>query len=173
MEKHTLEGQFLDLEALVRALGSRDNRCVTDKRIVDTRVGHQVRLELVQVDVESTIESQRRGNGADDLGDEAVQVLVAGTRDIQVALADIVDSFVVNQESAVRVLDSAVGGEDGVVRLDDGSGDTGSRVDGELELALLAVLGRETLEKESTETGTSTTTKGVEDQETLQGVAVV
>lgn len=157
----------------MRALGSRDNRCVTDKRIVDTRVGHQVRLELVQVDVESTIESQRRGNGADDLGDEAVQVLVAGTRDIQVALADIVDSFVVNQESAVRVLDSAVGGEDGVVRLDDGSGDTGSRVDGELELALLAVLGRETLEKESTETGTSTTTKGVEDQETLQGVAVV
>ena len=157
----------------MRALGSRDNRCVTDKRIVDTRVGHQVRLELVQVDVESTIESQRRGNGADDLGDEAVQVLVAGTRDIQVALADIVDSFVVNQESAVRVLDSAVGGEDGVVRLDDGSGDTGSRVDGELELALLAVLGRETLETESTETGTSTTTKGVEDQETLQGVAVV
>lgn len=157
----------------MRALGSRDNRCVTDKRIVDTRVGHQVRLELVQVDVESTIKSQRRGNGADDLGDEAVQVLVAGTRDIQVALADIVDSFVVNQESAVRVLDSAVGGEDGVVRLDDGSGDTGSRVDGELELALLAVLGRETLEKESTETGTSTTTKGVEDQETLQGVAVV
>lgn len=157
----------------MRALGSRDNRCVTDKRIVDTRVGHQVRLELVQVDVESTIESQRRGNGADDLGDEAVQVLVAGTRDIQVALADIVDSFVVNQESAVRVLDSAVGGEDGVVRLDDGSGDTGSRVDGELELALLAVLGRETLEKESTETGTSTTTEGVEDQETLQGVAVV
>ena len=157
----------------MRALGSRDNRCVTDKRIVDPRVGHQVRLELVQVDVESTIESQRRGNGADDLGDEAVQVLVAGTRDIQGALADIVDSFVVNQESAVRVLDSAVGGEDGVVRLDDGSGDTGSRVDGELELALLAVLGRETLEKESTETGTSTTTKGVEDQETLQGVAVV
>jgi hypothetical protein len=63
--------------------------------------------------------------------------------------------------------------ENGVVRLDNGGRDTRSRVDGELKLGLLAVLGCETLEEESTETGTSTATKGVEDQEALQGVAVV
>lgn len=49
--------------------------------------------------------------------------------------------------------------ENGVVGLDNGSGDSGSRVDGELKLALLAVLRRKTLEEKSTETRTSTTTE--------------
>lgn len=63
--------------------------------------------------------------------------------------------------------------QDSVVRLNDGSRGSGSRVDSELKLGLLAVLGGETLEKESTETRTGTTTERVEDQETLKGLAVV
>jgi hypothetical protein len=63
--------------------------------------------------------------------------------------------------------------QDSVVRLNDGSRGSGSRVDSELELGLLAVLSRETLKEESTETGTSTTTEGVEDQEALERLAVV
>ena len=64
----------------MRALGSRDDWSVADKRVVDswgreinikislqqiagneklTRVGNQIGLELVQVNVESTIEAQR------------------------------------------------------------------------------------------------------------------
>ena len=168
-----MEGQLLNLEALMSTLGRRDNRGVADQRVVDTRVGHQVGLELVQINVEGTIEPQGGSDGADNLSDEAVQVLVAGTRDIEVALADVVDGLVVNEESAVRVLDSAVSRQDGVIRLNDSRGHTGGRVDGEFELALLAVLGRETLEEESPETGTSTATEGVEDEETLQGVAVI
>lgn len=169
----TLEGKVVDLEALVRALVSRHHRGVADQGVVDTRVRDQVGLELVQIHVEGTIETEGRGDGADNLSNQAVQVLVVGTGNVQVSLADIVDSLVVDQEGTVRVLDGAVSGQDGVVGLDNGSRDTGGRVDGELQLALLAVLGRQTLEKESTETGTSTTTKGVEDQETLQSTAVV
>ena len=47
------------------------------------------------------------------------------------------------------------------------------RVDGELELGLFAVVGRETFKEESTETGTSSTTEGVEDEEALKTVTVV
>ena len=100
-------------------------------------------------------------------------MLVARARDIQVAAADIVDGFIVNQESAVGVLDGAMGGQNRIVRFDDGSRDSRGRIDGKLELALLAVLGRETLKEKSTETGAGAATKGVENQKALQRVAVV
>lgn len=116
-----MECDVRDTEALVLALGGRNDRGVADKGIVDTRVGDQVGLEFVEVDVQSTIESQRGRDGADNLSDEAVQVLVRWTRDVEVATADVVHSLVVDKECAVGVLDSAVGGENSVVRLDNGS----------------------------------------------------
>jgi hypothetical protein len=130
---------------------------------VDTRVRHKVGLELVQVDIERTIEAQRRGDGANNLGDEAVEMLVVGTGNVQAASADVVDSFVVNEEGAVGVLNGAVCRQNGVVGLDDRGGDAGSWVDGELELALLAVVGAEALEEKRAETGTGTATERVED----------
>jgi hypothetical protein len=75
---------------------------------VDTGIRDQVGLELVQVDVERAIESKTGSDGADNLGDETVQVLVVWTWDIQAATADVVDGFVVNEERAVGVLDGAV-----------------------------------------------------------------
>jgi hypothetical protein len=157
----------------VLTLGRGDDRGVADERVVNSRVGNQVGLELVEIDVEGTVKSERGGDGADNLGNEAVQVLVRGSRNIEVATADVVNSLVIDEESTVRVLNSAVSRENSVVRLNDGSRGSGSRVDGELELGLLAVLGRETLEEKSTETRTGTTTEGVEDQETLKRLAVV
>lgn len=170
---HTLEGQVVHLEALVGALVAGDNRSVGDQRVMDTRVRDQVGLELVQVDVQGTVKAQTGGDGADNLSDQAVQVLIAGTRDIQVAAADVVDSLVVDQESTVGVFDSAVSGQDRVVGLDNGRGHLRGRVHRELELALLAIIRSKTLQEERAETGTSTTTKGVEDQEALKGGAVV
>lgn len=109
---------------------------------MDTGVGHKVGLELVQIDVEGTVESQRRGDGADDLGDETVQVLVARAGNIEVPPADVVDSLVVDEECTVGVLDGAVRRKHGVVGLDNCCRDSRGRVYGELKLALLAVLGR-------------------------------
>lgn len=71
------------------------------------------------------------------------------------------------------MLEGGVGGEDGVVGLHDGSGSLGSRVDTELQLALLAVVDGETLHQESTETRAGTTTEGVEDEEALETNTVV
>jgi hypothetical protein len=163
-----LEARVGDLgngELLVVRLLGRDDRGVGDEREVDTRVGHQVGLELGQVDVERAVEPERGGDGRDDLGNETVQVGVRGPLNVQVAPADVVDGLVVDHERAVRVLESGVGRENRVVRLDDGGRDLGCRVDRELELRLLAVVDREPLEQESTETGSGTTAERVEDEE--------
>lgn len=140
---------------------------------MDTRVRDQVGLELVQIDIEGTVEAQAGGDGADDLSDQAVEVLVVGAGDIEAAAADIVDGLVVDEECAVGVLNGAVGGEHSVVGLDDRGGNARRRVNSELELALLAVIGRKALEEQGTKTGASATTEGVENQEALEGGAVV
>lgn len=107
------------------------------------------------------------------LSNETVQVDVVGALETEVAAADVVDGLVVDHEGAVRVLKSGVGGENRVVRLDNRGGGLGSRVDAELELALLAVVDGEALHEESTKAGTGTTTEGVEDEESLKTNAVV
>lgn len=90
-------------------------------------------------------------------------MLVVRALNAQITPADIVDGLVIDKEGAVRVLDSAMGREDSVVGLNDGSRDARRRVDGELKFALLAVVGRQALEKQGAEARTSTATERVED----------
>ena len=90
------------------ALGSRDDGSVADERVVDARVGHEVGLELVEIDIEGTVEAEGGGDGADDLGNQAVEVVKGRAGDVEIAAADVVDSLVIYQEGAVGVLDGAV-----------------------------------------------------------------
>jgi hypothetical protein len=71
------------------------------------------------------------------------------------------------------VLEERVGGEDGVVRFNNGGGDLGRGVDGESELGFLTVIDGESLEEERSETGSGTSTDGVEDEETLETSALI
>ena len=71
------------------------------------------------------------------------------------------------------MLEGGVGGQDRVVRLDDGARELGSGIDGELEFGFFAVVGGEPLHEESTETGTSATAERVEDEEALETRAVI
>ena len=107
------------------------------------------------------------------LSDEPIQVLVVGTLDAKVATADVIDGLVVDHEATVGVLESGVCGQDGVVWLDNRGCDLRGRVDTELQLALLAVVDRQTLHEQGTEARSSATAEGVEDQETLQTSAIV
>ena len=116
----------------MRAPGRRYDGSVADKGVVDTRVGDEVGLELVQIDVEGTVEAEGGRDGADDLRDQTVKVLVGRPGDIEVAAADVIDSLVVDQECTIRVLDGAMGREDGVVGLDNGVGNARGGVDAEL-----------------------------------------
>ena len=155
------------------ALVGRDDWRVADQWVMNTWVWDQVGLELVQIDVKSTIKTQAGGNRADNLSDEAIKMLVVWSGDIKIATADVIYCFVVNQECTVGVLDSAVGGKNGIVGFNNGSRDQRRWIDGELKLALLAIVGSEALEKQSTEPRSSTTAERVEDQETLERRAVI
>ena len=47
----------------MRGLGRRDDRRVGNQREMDTRVWHQVSLELIQIDVERSVEAKRGSDG--------------------------------------------------------------------------------------------------------------
>merc|ERR550534_3268431 len=115
-----------------------------------------------------TIETKGGGDRWDDLSDQSVEVGVGWSFDVQVTSADIVDGFVVDHESTVRVLQGGMGGQDGVVWLNNSGGDLWCWVDSELQLGFLSVIDGETFHKEGGESGSGTTTEGVEDKETLE-----
>ena len=140
---------------------------------MDSWVWHQVSLELSNINVQSTIESEGGSEGGDDLGNESVQVGVGWSLDIKVSSADIIDGLVIKDDSDIGVLKKGVSGEDGVVWLDNGGGDLWGWVDGETELGLLSVIDGKSLEKERSETGSGTSTDGVEDEETLETSALI
>ena len=82
-----LEARVGDLshrQLLVVGLLGGDDRGVGGQREVDTRVGHQVGLELSQIDVEGTIEAQGGGDGGHDLRNQPVQVGVGRALDVQI-----------------------------------------------------------------------------------------
>ena len=140
---------------------------------MDSGVGDEVGLELGNIDVQGTIESEGGSERGDNLSNESVQVGVGGSLNVEVTSADIVDSLVVEHNGNIGVLKEGVGGEHGVVGLNDGGGDLRGGVDGEAELGLLAVVDGESLEEEGTETGAGTTTNGVEDEEALETSALI
>jgi len=129
----------------VVGLFSRDDGGEGSKGEVDTGEGHQVSLELVQVDVQGTIEPEGSGDGGDNLGNQTVEIGEAWGGDSQILLADIIDSLVVDHERTVGVLEGGVGRQYSIVRFDDRVSEPRGRVNAELELGLLSVISRKTL----------------------------
>ena len=166
-------GDLSNGQLLVLGFLGRDDRRVGDQWEVDARVRHQVGLELGQVDVQGAVETQRGRDGGDDLADHAVQVGVGRALDVEVTAADIVDGLVVDHEGAVRVLQRGVGGQDGVVGLHHSRGHLRRRVDGELQLGLLAVVDAEPLHQQRGEAGAGAAAERVEDEEALQAGTLV
>ncbi len=60
---------------------------------MDPGIRDQIRLELVKIDVEGAVESQRGRDGGDNLGDETIEIGVRGPADVQIGPADVVDSL--------------------------------------------------------------------------------
>ena len=75
---------------------------------MDSWIWDQVGLELSDIDVKGTVESQRGSEGGDDLGDKSVQVGIGGSLNIKVSSADIIDSFVVEHDCDISVLQKGV-----------------------------------------------------------------
>jgi hypothetical protein len=71
------------------------------------------------------------------------------------------------------VLQGGVSGQDRVVGLDHGSGHLRSRVDGELQLGLLAIIHRETLHQQGRKSRAGASSEGMEEKESLKTGALV
>ena len=166
-------GDLSDGELLVISFLGGDDWGVRGKHEMDSWLWHQVGLELSNINVQSTIESEGGSEGGDDLGNESVQVGVGWSLDIEVSSADIINGFVIDHDSDISVLEERVGGEDGVVWLNNGGGDLWGWVDGETELGFLTVVNGKSLEEERSKSGTGSSTDGVEDEETLETSALI
>jgi len=160
-------GDFGDREGLVESLLGTNDRSVRGQHEVDTRVRHQVGLKFGNINVQGTVETKGSRKRTNDLGDQAIQVGVGRFQDAELTLANVVKSFVVEAESDVGVFQKGVGGKNRVVGFNDGSRDLGTGRDGEGKLGLAAVINRKTFQQKRTETGSGTSSRGVEDEETL------
>jgi hypothetical protein len=135
---------------------------------MDSWIWHQVSLEFGDINVKGTIESEGSGKGGDNLGNKSVKVGVGWSLDIEVSSADIINGFVIDHDGNIGVLEEGMGGKDGVVWLNNGGGDLWGWIDGESELGFLTVIDGKSLEEKGSETGTGSSTDGVEDEETLE-----
>ena len=118
---------WLDLDNCFPDLFCGHQGTVGSEGVVDTRVGNQVSLELIQVNIESSVKPEAGRDGGEYLCDEPVEVGVGRTLNTEVVLAQIVDCLVVHQEGHISVLQCCVGEEDRVVGLHYGSGDLADR----------------------------------------------
>ena len=169
--KHSA-GQLCGGKPLVDGPLGGDDRGIRAEQEVDARIRHQVDLELVDIDVQLSLEAQRSGQGRDDLRNHPVQVGVGGLLKAQLVTADVVNSFVVQHEGHIGVLQEGMSGEDRVVGLYDGGGDLWRREDAEIQFRLLSVVNRQTLQEKGTKARAGTSSDGVEDEEALQTLAV-
>jgi hypothetical protein len=140
---------------------------------MDSWIWDQVSLEFSNINVKGTIESEGGSEGGDNLSDKSVQVGVGWSLDIEVSSADIIDGLVIKDNGDIGMLEEGVSGEDGVVWLNNGGGDLWGWVDGETELGFLTVIDGESFEKEGSESGTGSSTDGVEDEETLESGTLI
>ena len=166
-------GHLSHRQLLMVGLLSGDDRSIGNQREVDSWVRHQVGLELSQIHIESSIKPEGGRDGGDNLTNQSVEIGVSWTFNVQVASADVINSFIVNHECTVRVLQSSMGCQDGVVGFNNSSSNLGGRVDRELKLRLFAIVHRQSLHQEGSESRSSASTKGMEDQKSLKAGAVI
>jgi hypothetical protein len=152
---------------------SRDDWCIWWKHEVDSWIWHQVSLELSNIDVKGSIESEGSSQWWDNLSNKSVQVCVSWSFNIKVSSADIIDGFVIKDNSNISVLEKRVSWKDRVVWLNDGSWNLWGWINSESEFGFLTVIDWKSFEKKRSKSWSSTSSDGVEDEETLETCALI
>jgi hypothetical protein len=140
---------------------------------VKTWVWNENGWEIVDINIKTSIETERCGQGGNNLCNQSVEVGVRWTFDIKGSTAYVVKSFVIKVEGKVRVLKEGVGGEHSVVWFYNSSGNLRRWSDGETHLGLSGEVYSKTFEKEGSKTGPGSSSGGVEDEESLKSGTVV
>ena len=61
-----------------------DNWCISGQRIVNSWIRHQISLKLVEVHIQSSIESQGGSNRRDYLGNQSVEIGVGWSLNVKI-----------------------------------------------------------------------------------------
>jgi hypothetical protein len=185
-----LLGKLRNSDGTERVSATAGQRSEADHEEMKTREGNHVDGQLAEIRVELAWEAQASCDTGHDCGDEMVEVAIRWVVKLECPHADIVESLVmlaelsrnqgalnndlvVNAEGLIRVLDQLMDGECGVVGLDNGVGDLGGWDDGEGGHHAIGEFLADLGDKESSHTGTGTSTEGVGDLETLEAVAAL
>ena len=166
-------GYFSNRQLFMVCLFSRDDWSIGNEREMDTWVGYQVSLELSKIHIEGTIEAEGGSDGGHNLTNKPVQVGVGWSLNVKVSSADIINSFVVNHEGAVRVFQGSMSGQNGVVGLNNSGGYLGCWVDREFKLRFLAVVNRQAFHQKGGESRSSSSTERVENEKSLKSSTVI
>jgi hypothetical protein len=166
-------GDLSDGELLMVRLLGRNDGSVRRKHKMDTGIGHQIGLELGDINVERTIETKGSGQGRNDLSNESVKIRVSRALDIQIAAANVVQSLVINLVGHVSVFQKRMDAQDCVVRFDDSGGDLGTGPHGERDLGLLAIIDGASLHQQRAKATSGATTDGMVNHEALKTGAIV
>ena len=86
------------------SLLSGDDWGIRRQHEMDSWVGHQVGLELSDVDVESAIKSEGGSQGRNDLSDQSIQISVSGSFNVQLSSADVINGFIIKHNGNVSML---------------------------------------------------------------------
>ena len=131
----------------------------------------KVDSELSEIGVELSWESEAASDTGESSRDEMVKITVGWGGELEGSEADIVKGFVINAHNLIGVLNKLMDGEGGVIWLDDGIRDLWGRHDGESGHDSIWVLFSDLGDEKCSHTGSSTTTEGVGDLETLEAIA--
>merc|ERR1719195_535537 len=150
-----------------------DYRSVGREHEVDSRIWNQICLKLCDVDIESTIEAQRCCQRGDDLGQQAVQIGVRWTLNVQIPATYVVECFIVVHDRDIGVFKQGMYTQHSVVGLNHRCCHLWACPHSETQLGLLPVIHRQTLQQQAAQARARPSTASIVDHEALQTSAIV
>jgi len=166
-------GDFSNWKLFVICFFGRNDWCIWWKHKVNSWIWDQVGLEFSYINVKSTIESKWSSQWWNDLSNKSVQVGVCWSFDIKVSSANIINGFVIEDNSDISVLKKRVSWKNWIVWLNNSSWNLWWWIYSESEFGFLTVIDWKSFEKKGSKSWSSTSSNCIEDEETLKTCALI